>query len=229
VVLRNITNTNIDSLNKLFFNEFLISLNIFKNNEIIMIWLSGWSSVLSFYEYIFNNYLEIAEDIRYKIKYCFLDERIVSLNDNDSNYKALKEAFLDNLIQKNLLKEENIIKIDINSKNIAKNYNNKVKSIDIWLFWVWPDGHTCSLFPNHELLNNEEWGYLEINNSPKPPKNRITVSKNFIKNIKYAFIFFIWEWKKEAYLGFLNKDLNYKQTPTKLILACENSFVVSDI
>lgn len=39
---------------------------------------------------------------------------------------------------------------------------------------VGPDGHTASLFPGHELLNETiEW-VSAIEDSPKPPKERIT-------------------------------------------------------
>lgn len=224
-----IININKLQLNKQFFKEFLNSLNSIKENEKIMIGLSGGSSVSSFYTYIKDNYLEIPEEIREKIYYCFLDERVVPLDDNDSNYNQLKKEFLDDLIKNKLLSEESIIKIDLKSPDIAKDYFQRVKHIDIWLFWVWPDWHTCSLFPNNILLDDEIISYLQINDSPKPPSKRITISKNLLKKIEYSFIFFIWEWKKEAYLNFLDKSLSYKQAPTKIILDCENSYIVSDI
>jgi len=226
---KNIINCNLGELNKLFFEEFIDVLNSYENNEIIMIWISGWSSVTSFYNYISENYLKISESIRNKIKYCFVDERIVDLNHKDSNYKQLKDTFLGDLVKKDLLKEKNILSINLKEENISKDYFNRVKNIDIWLFGVWPDGHTCSLFPNHNLLDNKDYWYLEINNSPKPPSDRITISPNMLKDIKNSFIFFIWDWKKEAYLWFLDKNKKFKQTPTKLILDCKNSFVISDI
>jgi len=226
---KNIINSDIFELNKLFFEEFLNSLKGYDKKDMIIVGLSWGSSVTSFYRFIYENYNKISENIRRKIKYCFLDERIVLLDDKDSNYGQLKDTFLDDLIEKWFLKEEDILKIDLKSDYISKDYFEKVKNIDIWLFWVWPDGHTCSLFPWHSLLGNENTSYLEINNSPKPPKSRITVSKNMIKQIKNSFIFFIWEWKKEAYLGFLDKEKIIKQTPTKIVLECENSFVISNI
>jgi len=226
--MKKIQNNNLEKLNELFFKEFLRSLEKIKKDRII-IWLSGWSSVLSFYDYIKNNYTKIPEIIREKIVYCFLDERVVALDNNDSNYKLLNDNFFKYLKENNLITEKNILKIDINSDDIAWKYYEEVENIDIWLFGVGPDWHTCSLFPLNELLDDESIWFLDIKNSPKPPTQRITISKNMLTNIPVWFVFFIWEWKKEALNNFLNEKLSYTKCPAKLVMECSESILVSNI
>jgi len=118
----------------------------------------------------------------------FADERVVPLDHEDSNYKACCDA----LFSKVPIPPENIHPIDTsdldNPAAIAEDYEQKIietfarqetvafPRFDLILLGMGPDGHTCSLFPGHALLSEELRWVAYLDDSPKPPPVRVTLT-----------------------------------------------------
>ncbi|XP_016120825.1 6-phosphogluconolactonase-like [Sinocyclocheilus grahami] len=81
----------------------------------------------------------------------FCDERLVPFSDPESTYglyKVTRKAF----------------------------NTEQIPVFDMLLLGMGPDGHTCSLFPDHPLLQESQRTVAPISDSPKPPPQRVTMT-----------------------------------------------------
>ncbi|KAJ5650970.1 suppressor of los1-1 [Penicillium longicatenatum] len=135
----------------------------------------------------------------------FADERAVPLDHDDSNYRLLHEELLSKIpaelgaptvypinteaVEKDDTQElADLYQEDLMRVFAAKN-SVKLPIFDLILLGCGPDGHTCSLFPGHELLREKDAWVAAENNSPKPPPKRITLTLPVVTSaVQVAFV-----------------------------------------
>ncbi|KAH9898880.1 nagb/rpia/CoA transferase-like protein [Xylariomycetidae sp. FL2044] len=133
----------------------------------------------------------------------FADERAVPLDHEDSNYALLKKELLDKIppgwgqpkvhpIDTRYLDDTQELadqyeKVLVDS--FAKGDSVKLPIFDLLLLGSGPDGHTCSLFPGHPLLRETDAWVAPIEDSPKPPPRRITLTLPVVTHaVKIAYV-----------------------------------------
>ena len=154
-----------------------------------------------------------------------VDERLVPITDEESNFKIAKDNLVDYLMKKRLWSEKNIhpFIMDNNKKDYGiKDYTAELKKnggiYDIILLSSGEDGHIGALYPNHHSIKDESNDFIIIHDSPKPPKDRMTLSRKLLEKSQVAILLFVGDTKREAYNQFWNKKTNYESCPASTLL-----------
>ena len=171
-----------------------------------------------------------------KVHIFLVDERLVALDENDSNGKLVKESFVDALVKKEALPAENfhpfIYNPDAADLGIAA-YEEELKKyggqFDIILLGTVEDGHIGALYPNHASIADEADFFITMQDSPKPPPGRMSSSKNLLLKASVSCILFVGEGKKDAYAAFKDENIQVQECPAKLVASIPESYVLTDL
>ena len=118
----------------------------------------------------------------------YADERAVPLDHADSNHKLAQDTLYSEVsipptnihtIDPTLLDDLDELS-DAYEKELIREFAQKDSArfpvFDLILLGIGPDGHTASLFPGHELLSEVDRWVAYIEDSPKPPPRRVTLT-----------------------------------------------------
>jgi 6-phosphogluconolactonase len=156
------------------------------------------------------------------------DERYVPTGDKDSNWQQLIDAgfSLPGAQLFSVLENKNI-------EQTTDNYNDLLERIidsadyKIGLFGMGPDGHTAALFPNFPELNEDRRLVTHLNNSPKPPARRMTMTVAAIKKLDEAILFAMGQ-EKRLFLEKLQNDGPYQEQPLQALKLTSKLTIFND-
>ena len=194
---------------------------IIKNHMNSSIAISGGSSPKILFK-------TLSEKLKIKInidtKFFWVDERCVSPDSEESNYKMTKE----NLFRYNIFKPENIFRIKgendpekelveynrILKKNLK--LENNIPKFDLIILGLGEDGHTASLFP-HEFLKFRNKEECIIATHPNSGQKRISLSEKIINNANEVIFYVPGSGKKYVVDEIINKRGNFNSYPASYI------------
>ena len=178
------------------------------SNEPYRILLTGGRSAANLYKHI-----NIADIIKFNnIEFYFGDERCVSPDHKDSNYRNAKKNLFNNNITDNIFR----IKAETSfpEKETARYSKLLNKKIDLLLLSLGEDGHIASLLPNAKELKNFQDNVLFLPRTLEV--NRITIGPKIIKKAKKIIILVSGK-NKKLHIANLNKSMNTNELPARLI------------
>ncbi|KAI8377578.1 putative 6-phosphogluconolactonase [Radiomyces spectabilis] len=186
-------------------NEYVekLSRDAIQNHGVVSVAISGGSLPKLLSKYVSQN-----SNIDFSKWHLFwADERCVDYESDDSNYKEVKKTLLDhvNIPEANIHAIHEPYARGKDAQKAAADYESKLKAFfngkepefDLILLGMGPDGHCCSLFPGHPLLDDNQRWVASLTDSPKPPPERITLTYPVLNRAKSIVFVTAGEGKQE--------------------------------
>ena len=152
-----------------------------------------------------------------RIKYFFGDERCVSPDHPNSNYRrAMKLLFPDGAPPH--VSIHRVYAEEPNEDAVARRYESELPdTIDVLLVGMGEDGHIASLFPGDRALLETTRRVLPVI-GPKPPKQRFTITPPVIRSAKSIFLLATGAIKGKVLARALQESENINILPVQLLL-----------
>jgi 6-phosphogluconolactonase len=171
-----------------------------------------------------------------RVHFFIIDERLVPIDHPDSNYKLLLDHFIDPLVRAGRISPGNAhpFILDVSSKDRGAKRHEEVLAehgfrYDIILLSSGEDGHVGALYPNHHSIMDKHHGFIVMEDSPKPPPERMTSSLSLMQTADTALILFVGEAKREAYVKFNDAQCPVAACPAKFVLGLKDTTVFTDL
>lgn len=161
------------------------------NERSSAVWvLAGGSTPLLAYDIIAQKYANALDWSRVTV--VLGDERMGPLDDFNNNWHAIfqilnKLPFKKIRPDSTLTAEESAEQYAHELQKLPKKHDG-VPRLDVMWLGIGPDGHTLSLFPNHNSIIPTSKLVIPVHDSPKPPPDRISLSLRALLGVESALV-----------------------------------------
>jgi 6-phosphogluconolactonase len=172
----------------------------------------------------------------HRVHFFIIDERLVPIEHPDSNYRLLHENLIDPLLRAGRISPANAHPFIMDASSADRGASRYEEILaehgfryDIILLSSGEDGHVGALYPNHHSIKDKHHGFIVMEDSPKPPPQRMTSSLSLMQTADTALILFVGEAKRQAYAKFNDAALPVSACPARLVLGLKDTTVFTDL
>jgi 6-phosphogluconolactonase len=163
-----------------------------------------------------------AADVDWKrITLFWADERAVAVDDPDSNFGLAERMLLSPLGAT----APRVVPMPADSSTLGQAalwYDDALATelnggpLDLAILGVGEDGHICSLFPGHKALLVDDLRAVAIEDAPKPPARRLSLTLRYVLQTKKIWVIAIGSRKLPVLRAALEKTS--RSTPLDLVM-----------
>lgn len=199
--------------------------SVLKQKDSVVIGVVGGSSVANVFAHLGGKNLPWE-----KIHLFMVDERMVPLEHEDSNFGLALPYFRDIFPEENL---HPFVFTEGKEGEALTAYKSELEShggrYDMVLLSSGEDGHIAALFPGHHSIKSDEPFFTTMADSPKTPPARMTASRGLISRSGLGILLVFGEGKKQAFTNFKNTGLTVQECPAKIVCDITEHYILTDL
>jgi 6-phosphogluconolactonase len=204
--------------------------------EPLVLGLCGGRSVVGLLSALERESVHQPKELLGRIQFFMVDERLVPITDDQSNFGGLKKLLFDSLVERNVISENQLHPFNPNTDLPdfgCGAYLNQLRShggkFTVVVVGVGEDGHIAGLFPRHPSLQETRESFVHFDDSPKPPPNRMSASPSLITGAALSVVLALGEGKRGAWEAFCAPEVSVADCPAKLATTAQSCVVVTDL
>ena len=146
-----------------------------------------------------------------KVSVFWVDERMVPPDDPESNFRLADAVWLDKVpipagrIHR-MRGEDPVPAAEASYARVLRDQLGEPARLELVLLGMGPDGHVASLFPGHRLLRTWDRDVAVLDDAPKPPSRRMTLTLKALTAARKIVVFATGTAKSGAIAEVLSSD-----------------------
>jgi 6-phosphogluconolactonase len=202
----------------------------------LVIGLCGGRSVVGLLGALERCSVSQPPEILRRVQFFMVDERLVPITDENSNFGGLQKLLFDKLVRDGVLARSQLHpfnpQMSLPDAGCAA-YGDELQRhggrFTVVVLGVGEDGHIAGLFPHHPTLQHTDTGFLSFFDSPKPPPARMTAGPTLITSADLSVVLLLGEGKRGAWETFRAGRVPIEECPALLALTAKRCVVITDL